>query len=56
MIVVTQSAVSSFAPGVQSAIVKDTATVRGPTRHLHYLLTLQRLYQLRGVTVTAGRK
>ena len=53
VIVVAQSTISSFPPSVQTPIIKDTTTMRGPTCHIHYLLSLQGVNELRSVTVPA---
>ena len=54
MIIVSKSAVATFAPCVEAPVVKDTGTVGGATCCFKNKFPLQALHQLRSVHVTAG--
>lgn len=56
MVVVSKSAIATFAPGVEASVVKDTSTVGGATSCCDYHFLFQTLHQLRCVHVTARNK
>ena len=51
MVVVPQSAIPPFAPGVESTALDDGCTVGGATGCIDHFLAFQRLYQVRRVHV-----
>ena len=54
MVIVAQPAISPLTPGVETAIIKDTGTVRRATGNFHHTLAPQRLNKTRSVLVAGG--
>lgn len=54
MVVVAQPAISPLTPGVETAIIKDTGTMRRATGNFHHTLAPQRLNKTRSVLVAGG--
>ena len=56
IVIVSESSVATFAPGVQAAVVKDTGRVGGATLDLHHTLALHGFNQPWSVHITAQHR
>ena len=56
VVAVAQSPIPPLAPGVETAVLKDTGTVGGATSSVHHTLALQGVHQVGGVHGPVGEE